>query len=77
MEKKNITWSELFLETGKIDTPNTLIHDRSLPWLCTGTSINSGWVKPVLCAQTSPLCEMMQTYKCFLHVSKLLNLIYS
>jgi hypothetical protein len=30
--KKNITWSELFLETGKIDTPNTPIHDRSLPW---------------------------------------------
>ena len=32
MGKKNITWSELFLETGKIDTPNTPIHDRSLPW---------------------------------------------
>ena len=32
------------VEKGKIDTPNTHIHDRSLPWLGTGTSIKSGGV---------------------------------
>jgi len=30
---------------GKINTSNTHIHDRSLSWLSTGTSIKSGWVK--------------------------------
>jgi len=37
---------------GKIDTPNTQIHDRSLPWLSTGTSIKkSGGVKLELWTQ--------------------------
>ena len=31
-------------ERGKIDTPNTNIHDRSLAWLGVGTSIQSGRV---------------------------------
>jgi hypothetical protein len=31
-------------ERGKIDTPNTQIHDRSLSWLGTGTSIKRGGV---------------------------------
>ena len=30
------------VERGKIDTPNTQIHDRSLSCLGTGTSIKSG-----------------------------------
>ena len=29
------------VERGKIETPNTQAHDRSLPWLGTGTSIKS------------------------------------
>ena len=36
-------------ESSKIDTSNTQIHDRSLYWLDTGTSIKSGGVKIVLC----------------------------
>jgi len=39
------------VQRGKIDTPNTQIHDRSLPWLGRGTSIKSGGAKLVLCAQ--------------------------
>jgi hypothetical protein len=35
----------------KIDTPSTQIHDRSLSWLGTGTSIKSGGVKLVLLTQ--------------------------
>jgi hypothetical protein len=31
-------------ERGKFDTPNTQIHDRSLSWLGTGTSIKRGGV---------------------------------
>jgi hypothetical protein len=33
---------------GKIDTTNTHIHDWSLSWLSTGTSIKSGGVKILL-----------------------------
>jgi len=33
--------------------PNTLIHDNSISWLNTGTSIKCGWVK--LWAQRSPV----------------------
>ena len=29
----------------KIDTPNTLIHERSFSSLGTGTSMKGGWVK--------------------------------
>ena len=36
------------VERGKIDTPNTHIHDRSLSWFGTGTSIESGRAKLVL-----------------------------
>ena len=31
-----------FVERGKIGTPNTPIHERSLSWLGTGISIKSG-----------------------------------
>ena len=36
------------VERGKIDIPNTHIHDRLLSWLGTGTSIKSGRIKLVL-----------------------------
>ena len=35
-------------ERGKIYTPNTQIHEHSLSWLGTGTSIKSGRGKLVL-----------------------------
>jgi hypothetical protein len=40
MPKSNIK----IVERGKIDTPNTQIHDCSLSWLSTGTLIKSGGV---------------------------------
>ena len=39
------TTKNKFVERGNIDTPNTQIHDRSLSWLDSGTSIKSGGVK--------------------------------
>ena len=39
---------EKIVEKEKIDTPNTQIHDRSLSWLDTGTSILSVRNKVVL-----------------------------
>ena len=36
------------IERGKIDTPNTQIHDHSLSWLGSGNSIKSGGVKPMI-----------------------------
>lgn len=39
--------SRKIVKTGKIDTSNTDIPDRSLFWLSTGTSINSGGLKLV------------------------------
>jgi hypothetical protein len=43
----------LFEERDKIDTSNTQIHDLSLSWLSTDTSIKSGGIRLVLWAQTS------------------------
>ena len=52
--KKSITSSEKFqkfnrkiVEIGKCDIPNTHIHDHSLSWLSTGTSVKSDGVKLV------------------------------
>ena len=42
------TFNSKIVEKGQIDTPNTQIHDHSLSWLGTGTSIKSGRVKLVL-----------------------------
>ena len=50
----------------KIDTPNKQIHDISLSWLDTGTSIKSGRIKLVLWAQASTLSEMIRSCYCFL-----------
>ena len=44
---------------------NKEIHDRSFCWLDTGTSIKGGEVILVLWAQSSPLCKMMGSCKCF------------
>ena len=35
------------VERRKVDTPNTQIHDSSLYWLGTGTSLKSGEAKLV------------------------------
>ena len=43
---------DIMIETAKIDTPNTYIHNRSLSWLRTGALIKSCWVKLDLWAQT-------------------------
>jgi hypothetical protein len=40
------------VERDKIDTPNIQVHDRSLSWLGTDTSIKSGGDKLVLWVQT-------------------------
>jgi hypothetical protein len=40
-------------ERDKINNPNTQIHDYSLSWLSTGSSIKSGRVKLILWVQTS------------------------
>ena len=42
---------------GKLDTTNTHIHDWSLSWLGTGTSVKSGGVKLLLWAHTSLLLK--------------------
>ena len=70
-----------------IYTPNTKIHDRSLSWLGTVTSIARFEVKlvKVLWAQTSPLREkknkknttMMLLCKCFPHVNKMPTFPYN
>jgi len=57
-------------------TPLTHIHDRSLPWLDTDTSIKSSRVKLVLWPLTSTVNEMVQSCKCFPHVSKMPTLIH-
>ena len=49
-----ITTTNAPLERYKIDTPNTCVHDHLLSWLGTGTSIQSGWNKPILWAQFKP-----------------------
>ena len=59
------------VKRGKIDTPNTQIHDWSIFWLGTGTSIKRGGDILVLWAKISPLSEMMLSCKCFPHVSKI------
>jgi hypothetical protein len=55
------------VERCKIDTPNIQIHDHSISWLDTCTSIKSIEVKLVLRPQTSHLSEMMRSCRCFPH----------
>ena len=53
---------------GKIGHPNIQIHDRSLYWLGTGTSIKSGGVKLDLWAQNcfkiEDIFDISGTYLC-------------
>ena len=44
---------------------NIQIHDCSLSWFGTGTSIKSSVIKLILWTKTSPLSEMTWTCKCF------------
>jgi hypothetical protein len=52
------------VKRGRIDTPNTQIHDRSRSWLGTGTLIKGDGVKLVLWDKPSPLSEMIRSCKC-------------
>ena len=54
-----------------METPNTHMHDRSLSWLGTGTSIKSDSVKLALWVQNS-LNKMMQLCKYFPNVNKMI-----
>ena len=79
---KNTTLSEKLqkydsknLGRGKIDVPQ--IDYRSFSWLDIGTSIKSGRIKLVLWAQSYPLSEIMRSWKCFPHVSKMPTLTYN
>ena len=49
------------VERGKIDTPNTQIHDHPLSCFAISTLIESDGVKPVLWTQTSALSERMRS----------------
>ena len=53
------TSNTIIAERGKIKTSNTQIHDRSLTWLGTGTSIKSGGVKIVLWAHNLSLYKLI------------------
>jgi hypothetical protein len=52
-------------------TSNTHIHDGSITWLGTYTTIISGVVRFVLLVQISLLIEVMRSCKCFARVSKI------
>jgi hypothetical protein len=62
--------------SGKIDTTNRQIHDRSNSSLGTSSSMNSGGANLVLWSHTSPLTEMMWSFKCFPRVSKMSTFAY-
>jgi hypothetical protein len=55
------------VERDNIDTPNIYIHEYSLSWLSTGTSIDKNVCEGrlVYWVQTSSLCEMMRP--CAIH----------
>ena len=62
------------IERDKIDTHNKHIHDCSFSWLGRDTSIKSGSVKLGLWKKTSH--EMIQSWKCFPHMSKMPTFTY-
>ena len=61
--------SRKIVERGKIDTPNTQMHDLSLFRLGTGTSVTNGGVILDLLTQAPPLGEIMQSCKWSPHLS--------
>jgi len=72
MKNKNSTLSEQFSKSDtEINTLDTQIYDRLLSWLDKVTSIKSGGVKLILWTNISFLSEMMGSYKCFPHASKM------
>ena len=53
------------------------IHDRSFPWLATDTSMKKWWNQASFMGLNPPVSEMIQSCKCFPHVSKIPTLIYN
>jgi hypothetical protein len=56
---QNVGTIPKFVQRGKIDTPNTQIHDLSFSWLGTTNSIQSGGFKTSFMVPNSPLGEMV------------------
>ena len=52
------------------------IHDHSLTWLGTGTSIKSAWIKLVL-SPSFILSEIVRSCKCYPHMNKMPTLRYN
>jgi hypothetical protein len=52
------------VERGKIDTPNTQIHDTSLSWLGTDTSLKGGGVKVVTESEINAFFHLCQANIC-------------
>jgi hypothetical protein len=52
-----------------MDAPNTLLHDRSLSGLDTGTSTKNDGNKPVLWVQTFSPRDMIRSHKCLAQVN--------
>ena len=65
IKTKNNTpkYNRKIVERGKVDTPNTQIHDRSLSWLVIGSSVKSENI------YFPDLIEMKWPCKYFSHVS--------
>jgi hypothetical protein len=70
--RNNSKNKKIVVKKGVISIPLTHIYmtDRSLSWLGTGISTKSDGVKP-------HLSEIMRSYKCFQHVSKMPTLTYN
>ena len=58
-KNNNPTSNIKIVKRGKVGTPNTQIHDRSLSWLGICTSIKRAGVKLVLWTQSSPFSEII------------------
>ena len=58
------------IKQGKTDVSNTLIHDRSLSWLGTDTSIKQIVVFSQFYGPNHPLNETMRSCKCFQSITK-------
>ena len=63
----------------KIDIPNVLIHNRSLSWLGTGTSIKCGGVKLVLWAQAPSvkniICSKFFFAECYVFLLSIVSVL--
>ena len=77
VRKSNRTIVEAPSSSPSIPLTPPHLHDRSLSWLGTDISMQSGRVKPVLWVQASPLSEMMHSYKCSPLVDEIPTLKYN